>query len=118
MRTNSHQLLLPLLAALCLAAAPIDELAERCNKLAARLPEMTKRAGVPGLSIAVANAEGVLWNQSIGKRDAASGQPVNALTVFEAASLSKPIFAYIVHRFVDEGILELDTPLVEYAELG
>jgi CubicO group peptidase (beta-lactamase class C family) len=39
---------------------------------------------------------------------------VNDNTVFEAASLTKPVFAYAVLKLVDNGKLDLDTPLVKY----
>lgn len=35
-------------------------------------------------------------------------------TVFQAASLSKPVFAYIVLRMADRGEIDLDTPLYKY----
>ena len=35
-------------------------------------------------------------------------------TVFEAASLTKPFFAYAAMKLVDSGELDLDRPLVEY----
>ncbi len=46
-----------------------------------------------------------------GLRDRASEQPVDRFTVFEAASLSKPVFAFITLQLADSGILSLDTPL-------
>jgi len=38
-------------------------------------------------------------------------------TVFQAASLSKPVFAYIVMRMSDRGEIDLDRPLFEYTDI-
>jgi CubicO group peptidase (beta-lactamase class C family) len=39
---------------------------------------------------------------------------VNDQTLFEAASLAKPVFAYFVIKMVEKGVLDLDTPLYTY----
>ena len=39
------------------------------------------------------------------------------ITIFQAASLSKPIFAYIVLRMYDRGEIGLDTPICEYTDI-
>lgn len=41
-------------------------------------------------------------------------KPVTDQTLFESASLSKPLFAYFVMKQVDKGVLDLDTPLYQY----
>lgn len=97
------------------AVAPGHDVAERCHRLAKELPELLGIAEIPGASIAVASRAGVVWSAGFGVRDRATGAPVDADTVFEAASLSKPVFAYAVMQLVDSGVLDLDTPLAEYA---
>lgn len=42
------------------------------------------------------------------------GDGITQKTIFEAASLSKVVFSYVVLRLVDKGILDLDTPLMRY----
>ena len=41
------------------------------------------------------------------------GRPADTSTVFRAASLGKPVFAYLVLRLVDEGVLGLDSPIAD-----
>ena len=78
------------------------------------IPMVMDSAGVPGLSIAVTNDSGVAWGRGFGVRNTETGDPVDTGSVFEAASLSKPVFAYAVLQLVDQGVIDLDTPLPEY----
>lgn len=71
-------------------------------------------AAVPGLAIAVGAEGRVLWNQGFGVKNSATGDPVTNRTLFEAASMTKPAFAYLVMKLVDENRIALDRPLVEY----
>jgi CubicO group peptidase (beta-lactamase class C family) len=76
--------------------------------------DLIKRADVPGLSIALIRDGQVMWHHGFGVANADTGQPVSDSSVFEAASLSKPVFAYAVLKLVDAGKLDLDTPLTKY----
>ncbi len=78
------------------------------------IPQLMKDGEVPGLSIAVIKDAKVIWQQSFGVANSATNQPVNDNTIFEAASLSKPVFAYGVLKLVEKDKLDLDTPLVKY----
>lgn len=78
------------------------------------IPEWMAAENVPGLSVAVIEDGRLAWAGSFGCRDRATGAPVTADTVFQAASLSKPIFAYAVLKWCAAGALDLNTPLGAY----
>jgi CubicO group peptidase (beta-lactamase class C family) len=83
-------------------------------KLERDAPEIMKKDRVPGLEIGVIRNGKTTWLHSFGVKDVKSNQPVTNETTFEAASLSKPVFAYAVLKLVDQGKLELDVPLTKY----
>jgi CubicO group peptidase (beta-lactamase class C family) len=80
------------------------------------LPRLLELASVPGLGIAVVDS-GRTWTRGFGQAIEQPSQAVSDQTVFEAASLGKPVFAYAVLRLVDAKLLDLDRPLVEYLPL-
>jgi CubicO group peptidase (beta-lactamase class C family) len=65
--------------------------------------QLISDAGVPGLSMAVIRNGEVVEVTALGVRNALAGTPVDADTIFDAASLSKPVFAYAVLQLVDAG---------------
>ena len=69
---------------------------------------------VKGISIAIINDAKVVYHRFFGIADGSSLDTVNNQTLFQAASISKPIFAYFVMRLVEKGLLTLDTPLYKY----
>ena len=87
---------------------------EAIQKLETDIPDLLKQSDVPGMSIALIRDGRVVWSAGFGVSNVNTGKPVTATTIFEAASLSKPVFAYAVLRLVDEGKLNLDTPLNKY----
>jgi CubicO group peptidase (beta-lactamase class C family) len=69
------------------------------------------KAEIPGLSLATVESGKLAWHEAFGIKHAETGEPVTGHTIFEAASLSKPVFAYAVLRLVDRGEWDLDEPL-------
>src|SRR5688572_20487751 len=69
---------------------------------------------VPGASIALVREGEIEHITAFGVRNADARQPVSAETVFQAASLSKPVFAHAVLQLVDAGMLQLDEPLSRF----
>ena len=78
------------------------------------IPDLMTQAVVPGVSIAIIKDAHVVWHRGFGVQDADSRTPVDDDTVFEAASVSKTVFAYAVLQLCDRGTLALDRPLTEY----
>ena len=79
-----------------------------------RVPELLSEATIPGLSLVLIRDGKTYWTHAFGVRNEKTGLPVTEDTVFEAASLSKPVFAYGVLKLVDQGKLDLDVPLSKY----
>ncbi len=85
------------------------------------VPELMRRADVPGLQLAFVEDGHVTVTAAFGYADTETERAVTDHTVFEAASLSKPVFAYAVLRLVDRGEWDLDEPLwniLEYERLA
>ena len=57
------------------------------------IAELMARFNVPGVSIAVIRDHQIHWAKGYGIADVATGAPVNTETVFQAASISKPVAA-------------------------
>jgi CubicO group peptidase (beta-lactamase class C family) len=74
----------------------------------ASLEERMERYGVPGASVAVLQHGKVEWSRGYGLRDLAAGDPITSHTLFQAASISKPIAALAALRLADRGDLDLD----------
>jgi CubicO group peptidase (beta-lactamase class C family) len=86
------------------------------DDLATEIPRLMRLASVPGLSMAVVRS-GAVTSRGFGVRRAGAEGEVTADTVFEAASLSKPVFAYGLLSLVAEGVLDLDRPISAYLDL-
>lgn len=78
------------------------------------LTYIVKEQEVPGISLAVFNDKEVLFQKAAGSKNAATGEPVDSLTAFEAASLSKSLFAYLLVRSVEKGAFALDAPVSSF----
>lgn len=69
--------------------------------------QMTKYH-VPGFSVAFIRKGEVEYSAGYGVKEVEKADPVTADTIFQAASINKPVTAMVVMRLVQEGILELD----------
>lgn len=73
------------------------------------LAERMAHHHVPGVSVAVIENFKVVWEKGYGLADSASGMPVDKRTLFQAASISKPVAAVAFMRLVDQNKIALET---------
>lgn len=86
-------------------------LRERLHTAADAAQSSMKKNRVPGCAMVFLSREEDLLRACFGLADSVEGIPVTEETYFEAASLTKPVFAHLVHRLAEEGILDLYAPL-------
>jgi CubicO group peptidase (beta-lactamase class C family) len=81
---------------------------------AARLKDRIAYYHTPGVSIAVVNNYKVEWARGFGVKEFGKQDPVTETTLFQAGSISKPIFALAVMRLVQDGKVDLDEDVNHY----
>ena len=78
------------------------------------VPALMAELHVPGVAIALIRDRRLAWSKGFGLRSAQSKEPVTPGTVFEAASMSKPVLGLLALQLVEQGKLDLDRPLSAY----
>ena len=68
----------------------------------------------PGIGLALVEGFEVAWAGGFGYRQADNDEPVTSGTLFQAASISKPVMALAVMRLVQDGLLDLDHDVNDY----
>lgn len=75
------------------------------------VPALMSELQVPGVSVALIRDRALCWAKGFGVRSVETRQPVGPDTVFEAASMSKPVLGLLAMQRVQAGRLDLDGPL-------
>jgi CubicO group peptidase (beta-lactamase class C family) len=115
MKIHLHTLALG--AALLVPAAwPTAALAADPHRQALQkaIPQIQEKFKVPGVSIAVFQNFKIVWAQGFGVANADTKKPVDIHTLFQAASISKPIAGIATLQLVRAGKLDLDRNVNAY----
>ncbi|RXG13142.1 serine hydrolase domain-containing protein [Leeuwenhoekiella aestuarii] len=84
------------------------------EELNSAIESAMKEHELPGLSAAIINNNELVYHQAFGVANSKTREPIDKQSIFEGASLSKPIFAYFVMKLVENGTIDLDKPLHQY----
>ena len=68
---------------------------------------------VPGIAIGVVFQDKLVYAKGFGVRNTQTGEPVDADTVFQLASISKPVGSTVLASLVDEGLISWNSKLSE-----
>jgi CubicO group peptidase (beta-lactamase class C family) len=111
---NSH----PLIASAQASPSPGDRFGDRFQAAYQRLDEFAARhmaeVGVPGMTLALADRNGLLRGSQYGFADVKAGIRVTPQTLFEIGSISKSFVAMAVLQLAEEGKLDLQKPVTSY----
>ncbi|RJP66050.1 MAG: hypothetical protein C4539_12145 [Ignavibacteriales bacterium] len=94
---------------------PVD-LAAKISAVDSLTPVLMKELKVPGVSVSIISDYKLVSSKQFGLANVNEKIPVTSESVFEACSMTKPMFAYVALKLVDEGKLDLDKPLYNYLE--
>lgn len=82
--------------------------------LKANIPKIMEKDSIPGVSVAVVNDKKILWFSSYGFTDKTKKRQITDETLFSIQSMSKNFTALAVLMAVQDGLLDLDTPIKRY----
>lgn len=117
------KIILPLLLFLSLAncdsikkdvVTRLDDTTISTDTLTVKINELMERENVSGLAITVFNNSTAVYKKAFGYRDQPNKSKLSDSTNIYGASLSKAVFSVLVMDLVEDGVIDLDTPLQSY----
>lgn len=84
----------------------------RC--LESEVPQLLTKYKIPGASISIIENEQVVWVGTFGYKNVGDQSKMDRDTIFQVASISKPVTALGIMKLVEQGKIELDAPIDKY----
>ena len=81
-----------------------------------KVEQLINDANVHGIAITVFNKNEPVYSKTFGYKNFATKEKLKPTTNIYGASLSKAVFAVLVLKLVEEGVIELDKPLQQYLD--
>jgi CubicO group peptidase (beta-lactamase class C family) len=98
------------------AASALDAMATQAviDEYRAFIPRVMQKQHIPGMAVAIVDDTRVVWSEGFGYTDWDRQTPITVDTPFSIQSMSKSFTAAAVMLAVQEGLVDLDTPVSTY----
>ena len=106
--------IIPLLAVVVVTAAAPSLSPRGTDELSTFLKAATERGDVPGVVVHVVNKQAVLYDEAFGRSSTLTNRAMTRDTIFNMASMTKPVTSVAIMMLVDEGKLKLDDDVAKY----
>jgi CubicO group peptidase (beta-lactamase class C family) len=87
--------------------------AGQVREFEAEIDDLRREYQIPGMSVAVVQDQRIVLARGYGYADLEDGIPATEDTPYNIASCTKPLAATVLMRLVEDGQLDLDTPMAE-----
>lgn len=84
------------------------------RKATAFIKRGMKKGDISGISVALVDGESTVWAEGFGYADVQKGIPAGKESVYNVASITKLFTGMAIMQLVEEGRVELDSPLTDY----
>lgn len=84
------------------------------NELDAVLQDIVVRWGLPGLAVGIVERDKIVYTKCFGVQSLETQVPVTQNSIFCITSISKAFVATRVVQLAQQGLIDLDTPVVQY----
>jgi len=81
-----------------------------------KIEDLISKANVQGIAVSVFNNNQPVYSKTFGYKKFETKEPLKPTTNIYGASLSKAVFAVMVLRLVEQGVINLDKPLQQYLD--
>lgn len=89
----------------------LESFTEHFDKL---IPQLMNQYDIPGVSVALVRDGKLVWSNAYGFANVENGRKMTVDSVCRAESISKSVTAWGVMNLVEQGLIDLDTPVQDY----
>jgi CubicO group peptidase (beta-lactamase class C family) len=79
-----------------------------------RISQVMKQKHLPSLAVVLIDDQNIIWQETFGLSNIEKNQPAELDTVYRVWSVAKAFTAIETMRLVEDGLIDLDTPITTY----